>query len=115
MLGRLPNLEIQVGAEKYLDKPISSRAWRAGIDSLLLMNSDPSSVSAADDMTNLIVLEVVNTASLLGGNSVLLGIKKCPLAMLLAFILERYEALLWPARTISLVWYVMLGYGWVAA
>ena len=79
-----------------------SRDWRAGMASLQLMNSAPSSASAADDMTSLMILEIVKTAPLLGGNAVLLDIKKCPPAMLLDFVSERYESLLWPDRTISL-------------
>ena len=94
--------------------PSSSRAWRAGMASLQLMNSSPSSASAADDMTSLTILDIVNTATLLVGKSVLLDIKKFPLALLLDFVSERYKASLCPARTISLTWYVMMDYGWVA-
>ena len=54
-----------------------------------LTNSAPSSASAADDMTALIILAMVNTDSLLGGNYVLLDIKKFPPALLLDLILEK--------------------------
>ena len=50
--------------------PISPRAWRDGMDSLQLMKSSHSSASAADDMTALMILAIVNTAPLLGGNAV---------------------------------------------
>ena len=49
---------------------ISSRAWHAEMASLQLMNSAPSSASAADDMNALIIFAIVNNAPLLGGNSV---------------------------------------------
>ena len=51
---------------------ISSSGWLAGMDSLLLMKSAPSSASAADEMTALIFLDIVNTAPLLGGNYMVL-------------------------------------------
>ena len=72
-----------------------------------MIKSAPSSASAADDMTSLIILEIVDTYQLLGGNSVLLDIHKFPTALLLEIVLERYEALLLPDRTISLACYVM--------
>ena len=68
--------------------------------SLQFMNIAPSSDSAVDYTTALMILETVNTASLLGGDFVLLDIKKCPPDLLRAFVLERYEVSLWPARTI---------------
>ena len=52
------------------------------------------------------MFEIVNTALLLGENVVFLEIKKCPPALLRAFVSDRYEALLWIARIISLAWYV---------
>ena len=67
---------------------------------LQFMNIAPSSTSAADDTNALMILEIVNTAPLLGGNAVLLDIKKCPPDLLLDFVLEKYEALIWTARTI---------------
>ena len=95
--------------------PISSRDWSSGITSLRLMNIAPSSASAADDMTALIILEIVNTAPLLGGKYVFVDIDKFPPALLLDSVLERYEASLWPSRTISLVCYVIMAYVWVDA
>ena len=94
--------------------PISSRTWRAGINSLQLMNNSPSLASTADDMTALMILVIANTAPLLLGNYVVLDIKKCPPALLLAFFSERYKVLLWPDRTISLAWYMMMSYVCVA-
>ena len=66
---------------------ISSRAWRAGMAYLQFMNSAPSSASAADEMAVLIILATVNTDPLLGGNSVLLDIKKCLPDMILDLVL----------------------------
>ena len=95
--------------------PIFSRAWRDGIASLQLGNSAPGSASVADEMTSLIILAIVNTAPLLGENYMLFDINKFPPALLLAFVSERYKALMWPVRTISLAWYVMMASRWVAA
>ena len=93
--------------------PIYSRAWPDRMDSLQLANSALSSASADDDMTALMIFSMVNTAPFLGGNAVLLNINKCTPALLLDSVLERYEASLWPARTISLAWYVMMKSGCV--
>ena len=79
------------------------------------MDSATSLASGTDDMTDLIILAIVRTAPFLGGKSVLLEIKKLPSALPLDFVSERYEASMWPARTISLAWYVMMAYGWVAS
>ena len=95
--------------------PISSRAWRDGIASLQLMKSAPSLDSVADDMNAFIILAIVNTAPLLGGNSVFLDTKKYPPALLLALVSKRYEASLWPTRNISLAWYAMMVSVWVVA
>ena len=94
---------------------ISSSYCRAGISSLQLMNSAPSSASSADYMNALMIFAIVNNAPLLGGKVVLFGINKSPPARLLVFVSERYEASLWPARTISLACYVIMASGWVAA
>ena len=95
--------------------PIYSRAWRAGMSSLQLINSVPSSASTADEMTALMVLAIVNTNPLLGRNSVSLDIKKFPPDLLLYIFWEKYNAFLWPTRTISPACYVIMSYGWVAA
>ena len=64
---------------------IYSSDWCYGMASLQLMKSSPSSVSDADDMTALMILAIVNTAPLLGGNAVFFYINKCPLAQLMDF------------------------------
>ena len=90
-------------------------SWRAGMASLPLMKSAPSSSSGAYDMTTLMILALVNTAPLLGGNAVLFDMRKCPPDFLLDIFSERYEASLWTAMTMSLAWYVSMASGWVAA
>ena len=50
---------------------------------------EPSSASAAEDMTDLIILATVNTETLLDGYDVLLDMKKCPPALLRDFDSER--------------------------
>ena len=69
---------------------ISSRDWRASMASLQLMKSAPSSASAADDMTALMILAIFSTDTLLGGNAVLFDINKLPPALLLDFLSEIY-------------------------
>ncbi len=66
---------------------------------------------AAEDMTVLIICAIVRMAPLFGGLAVLLDMKKCLPALLRAFDLERYNALLCPARTMSLAWYVTIASG----
>ena len=58
--------------------PIYSSDWRAGMASLLLEKSAPSFASDADDMTGLMILDIVNTAPLLGGNAVLFDMNPPP-------------------------------------
>ena len=59
--------------------PISSSDWRDGMDYLQLMKSAPSSASTSDNMNALLILYIVNTAPLLGGNAVLFYMKNVPL------------------------------------
>ena len=63
-----------------------------------------SSASAAEDMTDLMILATVRTEPLLVGYSAVLDKKKWPPALLLALDSERYEASLWPASTMSIAW-----------
>ena len=71
--------------------PISLSAWRAGMALRQLMKSALSSASAAEDMTDLMILATVRTEPLLVGYSVELDKKKWPPARLLALDSERYE------------------------
>ena len=58
--------------------PISSNVIRIGTASLALMYRAPSSASAADVMTALMICTIVRTDPLLGGNGVSFHMKKCP-------------------------------------
>ena len=60
-------LSVCIGVVGYVC-PISSRDWRAGMDSLQFMNFAPSSASTADNMTTLMILDIINTAPFLVGN-----------------------------------------------
>ena len=75
----------------------------------------PSSASAANDMTALTIVDTLSTAPLFLRSSVLLAMKKCPLAWLLALGLLKYDASLWTARTMSLALNVSMALQWVAA
>ncbi len=59
------------------------------------MNSTPSSASAANDITVLIICKMFNTAPLLMGISSVLAINMWLLAWLQALGLDKYDALLW--------------------
>ena len=84
--------------------PISLRAWRAGMASRRFMKSALSLASAAEDMTDLMILATVETHLLVVGYLALLDKKKWAPALLLALDSERYEESLWPASTMILAW-----------
>ncbi len=69
-----------------------------------LMNRAPSSASAADDMTAQIICEMLRTAPLLMGISSFPAMNMWPPARLRDLGSERYDALLWIARTMLLAW-----------
>ena len=79
-----------------------------------LMKREPSLASTEEDMTALMFSVVVMTAPLFSGMADLLDTKKCPPALLYAFVSDIYEASLWPARTMLLASYVMITSGWEA-
>ena len=81
---------------------------RCGIASCELMNRAPNLASAADDITVLIICEVVCTAPLLDKNSSFSDKKICPPAWLCAFDSERYDASLCAANIMPLAQYVMM-------
>ena len=81
-------LSVCIGVSVFVC-PISSRAWRAGMDSLQLMKISPSSASAADDITSLTILALFATATLLGGNAKLFYMENFSPALLLDFVSER--------------------------
>ena len=69
-----------------------------------LMNKAPSSASATDDMTAWIICEMLRTAPLLTGISSFPTMYIWPPARLRDLGSERYDALLWIARIMSLAW-----------
>ena len=69
--------------------PIVSNAWRAGIVYLQLMRRAPNSASAAEDMTALMICEIVRTDPLFDGTAESSDLKKCPHDLLLAFDSEK--------------------------
>ena len=69
--------------------PVAMSAWRAGMASLQLMYRLPSSASAADDMTDLMICVTVRTAPLLGGSVEFSKRKKWPPARLRYLVYNR--------------------------
>ena len=82
--------------------PSSVSVCLMGAMNFALMYNAPSSASAADDMTAFITYAELWIAPLFNGNVVLLDMKKCPPALLLAYGLFRNEASLWTANIILL-------------
>ncbi len=66
--------------------PRNSRACWAGMASLQLMQSAPISASAVDDMTALMICEILRMAPLLLGIASSFDMKKCPPALLCALV-----------------------------
>ena len=82
--------------------PIYSSVVLSGTAPRKLMNSTQSSSSAVEDMTVLMILEIVVTALLFGGSAVSSVMKKCPPDLLRDFASERYDASLCPVSTMAL-------------
>ncbi len=83
--------------------PNSSNVHCIDTDVLALMNSAPSSASAANDITALIICEMFNMALLLMGISSMPAINMWSLAWLQAFGSDKYDASLWMASFMSLM------------
>ena len=62
-----------------------SSACRDGIASLKFMKRDPSSASAVEDITDLMIWETVRMAPLFDGMALSLDMQPCPPALLLPF------------------------------
>ncbi len=75
---------------------------------LVLMNSALSLASAANDITALIICEMLSIAPLLVGMSSLNALNMWPPALLQALGSDRYNALLWIASLMSLAPYVTI-------
>jgi hypothetical protein len=82
--------------------PISSRVRCMETSVLTLMNNAPSLASAADDITALIICNMLSTALLLMGMSSVPAINMWPQALLQALGSDRYDALLGIASLMSL-------------
>ena len=72
--------------------PCSSSVWCIAMAVFALMNNAPSSASAADDITALIICDMLRTDQLLIGMLSWLDRNMCPPALLLAFASDRYYA-----------------------
>ena len=73
--------------------------------SFAFKNNAPNSASAANDMTALIIVNVVKIAPLFRAELLLFDRKKCPPAWLCALFLFAYPVSLWTWRIISLALY----------
>ena len=91
--------------------PISCSRCRMATAWDALMYNPANSASAALDMTDLMMLDVLMIAPLLGGSSTSDDMKKCPPALLLAPASLKYDASLCTANTMSLFSYVRIASG----
>ncbi len=82
--------------------PISSRLRCIETAILVLMNSALSLASAVNDITALIICDMLSITPLLMGMSSFPAMKMWPPALLRALGSDRYNALLWIASLISL-------------
>ena len=69
--------------------PIIYNAWRALIAYRQLINRAPGSASAVEDMTALIIWDIVMTSPFFDGMDTSSDMKKCPPDLLLTFVSER--------------------------
>ena len=74
-----------------------------------------SLASAIEDMADLMIWAMARTLPMFVRIAGLIDMNKCELALLHAFVSDRYHASLWPARTMLPAWYVMIASGWEAA
>ena len=82
--------------------------------SFAFRNNAPNSASAADDMTALIIVDIVNIAPLFGAELLLFDKKKCPPALLRAPFSFAYLTSLCTWRIMSLALYVIIASSCVA-
>jgi hypothetical protein len=88
--------------------PISLRVRRMETAVLVLMNNAPSLASMADDITALIICDMLSTAPLLMGMSSVPAMNMWPPALLWALCSDRYNALLCIASLMLLARYVTI-------
>jgi hypothetical protein len=75
---------------------------------LALMNNAPSLASVANDITALIICDMLSTTLLLMGMSSVPAMNMWPPALLRALGFDRYNALLWIASLMSFAQYVTI-------
>ena len=82
--------------------------------SFAFKNNAPNSASAADDMTALIIVDIVNIAPLFGAELLLFDRKKYPPAQLHALFSFAYPASLCTCKITSLALYVIIASSCIA-
>ncbi len=79
--------------------------WRIETVVFALKNRDPNSAFAADDMTTQIICKILMTAPLLNDGMLSFpAMNMCPPVQLQDFGKDKYDALLWIAKTMLLAW-----------
>ncbi len=81
----------------------SASVWCIETAVFALINKAPNSASAADYMTAQIICKILRTAPLLKRMLSFLARNMCPPMQLQEFGLDKYDALLWIATTMSLL------------
>jgi hypothetical protein len=84
--------------------PSSASIWRIKTAVFALMKRAPNSASAADDMTVQIICKILRMALLLKSMSSFSALNMCPPGRLQDLGLNKYDALLWIAKTMLLAW-----------
>ncbi len=79
--------------------PSSVSIWGIKTAIFALMKRAPNSSSAADDMTGRIICKILRMAPLLKGMLSFPAMNMCPPTRLQDFGLDKYDALLWIAKT----------------
>ena len=80
----------------------SASVWRIKTAVCVLMKRAPYSASAVDDLTAQIICKILRMAPLLKGMSSFPAMNMCPPMQLGDFGLDKYDALLWIAKTMML-------------
>jgi hypothetical protein len=83
--------------------PSSMSVWCIEMAVFTLMNRAPSSASTADDMAAQVICKILRMAPLLKGMSSFPAMNMCSPTRLGDFGSDKYDALLWIAKTMLLV------------
>ncbi len=84
--------------------PSSASVWHIETAVFAMMNRAPNSASATNYMTAQIICKIVRMAPLLKGVLSFPVMNMCPPVRLQDFVLDKYAALLWIAKTMLLAW-----------